>query len=99
MASLVVLTGLLVVSLLLPAWAIAFAARRAGSSRGSFRVGLLAMLLLGAVNLILIAVGFLIRPDDATRDSLFNLGLVALNVVAAFVVLKRAFDLPARRAF
>jgi signal peptidase I len=99
MGSLLVWTAVLVSSLLLPAWAVTYAARRAGSLRGRFSIGLLAVLVLGVVNLILIALGSLLRPDGATRDLLFSLGLIALNVLAAFLVLKRAFDLPARRAF
>ena len=45
MLSLIVWSTMLVVLLLLPARAVAYAARRAGSPRGRFLVGLLAVLL------------------------------------------------------
>src|SRR3982751_4689482 len=98
MFSLTALTVLLVVSLVLPAWAVAYAARWAGSSRGRFSVGLLAVLVLGAINLVVLIVSAVLRPAGA-GEWLINVALVGLNLLAALVVIRQAFNLPLGRAF
>ena len=97
MFSLTALTVLLVVSLVLPAWVVAYAARRAGSPRGRFGVGLLAVLVLGAINLVFLLIGSFVRPAGAS-EWLINVALGGLSLLAAFVVLGKAFSLPPRRA-
>jgi signal peptidase I len=97
MFSLTALTVLLVVSLVLPAWAVAYAARRSGSPRGRFGVGLLAVLVIGAINLGFLLIASLVPPADAS-EWVINVALVGLNLLAAFLVLGKAFNLPPRRA-
>jgi signal peptidase I len=99
MFSLLYFSTLFVGSLLLSAWAITFAARRTGSRRGRFRVGMVASLLMGIINLALLAVGWLLQTDNASMGVLLGIAVLVANILVAYAVLKSAFQLSAGRTF
>ena len=99
MLSLCVWVTVLLAMLLLSAWTTAYAARRAGSPRGRFRVGLLVQLLIGAINGLVIAAAALLPRDGGLTSLLVELGLFVVNLWVAFVVMRWAFDLSTRRTF
>jgi signal peptidase I len=99
--TLFVLIALLILSYLLPAWAIVRAARAVGSARARTRVGLLAMLIIIVISILLLVVGdFLaLRITAPVRALLLYLTLFAAQLCAVFMVLRRAFDLSPARTF
>lgn len=99
MLSLFVWIGVLLTALPLAAWAVAYAARRAGSPRGRFRFGLVIQLLIGAVNGLFVAAAALVPRDDDLTALLVELGLILVNMWAAFVLMRWVFGLSTRRTF
>jgi signal peptidase I len=97
MFSLLYFSAFFVGSLLLSAWAVTFAAGRAGSGRARFRAGLLASLLIGIINLVLLAVGWVLHTDKAAGDVLYALAGLVMNIVVVYAVLKYTFGLSAGR--
>ena len=99
MFSLGIFAASLVVPFVVTAWALAFAARRLGSSRGRFRVGLLAALTILVLNLAFAAVGSLAPANRFVPQPLHVVLLLAGQLIAVFFVLAWLFRLsPARTA-
>src|SRR5690349_17821061 len=92
MISLVFFIAVIILLFLLNAWVTAAAARRAGSPRGRFGVGLIAVALILLVNIFVAAVAG--RALGALALAVFSLQLAAI-----FFIFRGLFRLTAARTF
>ena len=99
MVSLCIWIAVLLGALVVPAWAMAFAARKAGSRHGRIRVGLFVNLLIGVVQAILIAVAALVPQDNEVTSLVVSLGIVLINLLASFELMRWGFGLTVGRTF
>ena len=99
MLSLCILTASLVLSLVLMSWALAVAARAAGSPRGRFFVALRCVLALVGLNVALTVTARVSGTVSPQAMIGVDLALIASQLVIAFILMRRAFNLPTAHTF
>ncbi|MBA3272666.1 MAG: signal peptidase I [Chthoniobacterales bacterium] len=101
MISLCFFIAITLLSLVATAWALAWSARRVGSLRGRFRVGLLAAFLILLINISFTFIGEGMARSFAEPMQALAIGVFLLiaQMVVVFALLKRTFKLCNRRTF
>lgn len=99
MASLCILVMVFIVSLLLTAWALAFAARVVGSSRGKMRFGMAAAAIMVVVGVAVACIDASLPVTHEIAAAAVRLALFVVELVVIFLLLRRVFSLSLRRTF
>jgi signal peptidase I len=97
--SLAILIPLFLLAWLAMAWVLARSARAAGSSRGRFRVGLLAVAILFALGIFFRAMDTLRPTQSAIQALSLTWTLLIVHLIVIFVVLRQIFALTTKRTF
>lgn len=98
MISLTIFVTLFVSSILLAAWTVALAARRVGSPRGRFGIGVLVVLALFVANFTIGALETASLAKSDTSSIVPSLFFLAARLTASFVLIKTIFRLTIGRA-
>jgi signal peptidase I len=97
--SLAILIAVAIVCLLLTGWLLARMARRIGSARGRFSIGLLCMLVVTVIGIVAIAAEACFPAKSSATGVILRLNLSLVELIVIFLVIRLAFELSIARTF